>query len=105
MATMNRRLAAFTLGIGLLAAAAGLGPSPASAQACYSTQQARAAVQAGQAQSLSSLLGAIYAVVPGQMVSSQLCNINGHLVYLVGVLSNGRVVQVSVDAATGRVSY
>jgi uncharacterized membrane protein YkoI len=94
MATMNRRLAA-----------AGFPPSPASAQTCYSTAQARAAVQAGQVMSLSSLIGAISAAVPGQIVSSQLCNINGHDVYLVGVLSNGRVVQVRVDAATGRVSY
>jgi len=93
-----------TVGIGLLAAA-GLGPSPASAQACYSTAQARAAVQAGEVQSLSSLIGAVYAAVPGQIVSSQLCNISGHNVYLVDVLSNGRVVQVRVDAATGRVSY
>jgi uncharacterized membrane protein YkoI len=99
---MTKGLYTFVLGLGLLAAGLfELGPSPVMAQSCYSTDQARSAVQAGQVQPLSNLVGQIQAVAPGQIVSSQLCNVGGRWVYLVSVLVGGQVRQVQVDAATG----
>jgi uncharacterized membrane protein YkoI len=54
---------------------------------------------------LSSLIGQIQAVAPGQIVSSQLCMVGGRYVYLVSVLVGGQVHQLRVDAASGGISY
>jgi len=106
MATMNRRLAAFTVGIGLLAAAAGLAPSPASAQSCYSAAQTRAMVQSGQVQPLSAFLGQIRSQVDQVLGGgAQLCTVNGRLKYRVQVLIQGRATTLWVDAQTGAMSY
>ncbi len=86
--------------------AAAFGPSPASAQMCYSAAQTRAAVQSGQVLPLSSLIGQVHAVAPGQIVSTQLCVVGGHYEYLLSVLVGGQVHQVRMDATTGNpISY
>jgi uncharacterized membrane protein YkoI len=102
---MDRLLIALLLAIGLSTAAAVVGPSPASAQTCYSAAETRAVVQSGQILPLSSLIGQIQAVAPGQIVSSQLCMVGGRYVYLVSVLVGGQVHQLRVDAASGGISY
>jgi uncharacterized membrane protein YkoI len=80
----------------------GAAPSAASAQACYTDAQIRAAIQSGQAQPLSSLLAAIRArFAGGQVVSSRLCPSGGRLSYFVSVLVGGRVQEVRLDAASG----
>ena len=100
---MKTQLAAPLVAIALAAAA--VASSPAAAQSCYSTQQARAAVQSGQILPLSSLIGQIQAVAPGQIVSSQLCMVGGQYIYLVSVLVGGQVQQLQVNATSGAVGY
>ena len=101
---MIKGLSALLLALALLATGPGaMGPSPAAAQSCYSTDQARGFAQSGQIQPLSNLITRIQAVAPGQIVSSQLCSVNGQLVYVVSVLVGGRVQLVQVNAATGAV--
>ncbi len=100
-ARMKRLAAAF-----LLALAVAAGSSPAAAQGCYSAGQIRAAVQAGQVVSLSSVIGQVKAMTGGEVLSSpQLCNIGGRLVYILNVLIGGQVRHVQVDGASGSISY
>jgi uncharacterized membrane protein YkoI len=101
---MNKGLLTLLVELALLAAGpADFGPSPAAAQTCYSTEQARASVQSRQVQPLSSLIAQVQAVAPGQIVSSQLCLVNGRFVYMVSVLVGGAVRLVQVDAVSGGV--
>jgi uncharacterized membrane protein YkoI len=101
---MTKWLPIGLLGIAILTAAPpAVGPAPALAQSCYSTQQARSVVQDGQVLPLSSLLGQVQAVAPGEIVSSQLCQVGGRYVYLLSVLVGGQVQEVRVDAATGAI--
>ncbi len=100
---MKRRLTALSVGFGLLAAVAA-GPSPASAQTCYSAAQTRAAVQSGQAQPLSAFLGEIRSRVDQVLGGgTQLCMVNGRLKYGVQVLVQGRATTLWVDAQTGAI--
>ncbi|HVY20487.1 MAG TPA: PepSY domain-containing protein [Bauldia sp.] len=78
---------------------------PAMADQCYSPAEARAMVQQGQAQPLSSVLRQIRAI--GQIVSTDamLCDVGGRLVYLIDVIQNGNVIHVQVDATSGQITY
>ncbi len=69
--------------------------APAQA-ACLSSSQTRQAVANGQARPLGSLS------VNGQILSAKLCEQGGGLVYVLSVLNNGNVSQVTLDARTGR---
>ncbi|WP_208985787.1 hypothetical protein [Pseudovibrio sp. Ad26] len=69
--------------------------APAQA-ACLSSSQTRQAVASGQARPLGSLR------VNGQILSAKLCQQGGRLVYVLSVLNNGNVSQVTLDARTGR---
>jgi uncharacterized membrane protein YkoI len=89
----------------LLVGPAVIAPSPASAQACLSQSDVRAAVQSGRAIPLSGLLGQIRATVGGEVLSSSLCDYGGRLMYLVNVLSGGQVTRLTVDAQSGAISY
>jgi uncharacterized membrane protein YkoI len=89
----------------LLAGPEVIGASPASAQACLSQSDVRAAVDSGRAIPLSSVLGQIRATVGGEVLSSSLCDYGGQLVYLVNVLSGGQVTRLTVDAQSGAISY
>ncbi|MTI17050.1 hypothetical protein E1162_07335 [Rhodobacteraceae bacterium RKSG542] len=64
---------------------------------CLSPQQTRQAVNSGQARPLGSLN-----VGGGQIVSAQLCQRGRGLVYVLKVLKNGKVQNVTVDAKSGR---
>ncbi|SDT99194.1 PepSY domain-containing protein [Stappia sp. ES.058] len=73
---------------------------PALAQAqCLSQSQARAAVSNGQAQPLGRVAGS----VRGEIVRADLCREGGRLVYVLSVLSGGRVDTRVVDAQSGNV--
>jgi hypothetical protein len=73
---------------------------PTSAQAqCLSQPQARAAVSSGQALPLGRVAGA----VGGEIVRADLCREGGRLVYVLSVLSGGRVDTRVVDAQSGQV--
>ena len=101
---MTKGLYTLVFGLALLLSGpADIGPSPAAAQSCYSTEQARASVQSRQVQPLSNLIPQIQAVAPGQIVSSQLCLVDSRLIYMVSVLVGGVVRLVQVDALTGGV--
>lgn len=74
---------------------------PSLADGCLSQGEARQAVQSGQAVTFSQLRGGI----PGEVLSAQLCNSGGRLVYLVNVLvDGGQVKRLRVDAQSGAVS-
>ncbi|MHC5654266.1 PepSY domain-containing protein [Stappia sp.] len=67
--------------------------------ACLSQGEARAAVQNGEAQPLGRVAGA----VGGEIVRADLCREGGRLVYVLSVLSGGRVANRVVDARSGQV--
>lgn len=78
-----------------------LSGGPALAEGCLSQGEARTAVRNGQAASLSQLRAGI----PGEVLSAQLCQSGGGLVYLVSVLvDGGQVKRLRVDATSGAVS-
>ncbi len=60
--------------------------------ACLTAQQARHAVQNNQAVPLSAL------AINGQIISAQLCQQGGRLVYVLKVLNEGNVNRLVVDA-------
>jgi uncharacterized membrane protein YkoI len=100
---MSRILAILALAVSLWTAAV-VAPLPASAQgACLSDAQARTAIGQGQARPLANLIAAVQARFGGQVVSSRLCQNGGRLAYLVTLLINGQVREVSVDAVSGAV--
>ncbi len=99
-----------TLAFGLalfLAGPAGVGAVPAAADQCLSAAETRAAVASGQAVPLSSVLRAIRAAVPGDIVRQQLCEMGGRLIYLVDVYSSAgaNTTHVQIDAQTGSINY
>ena len=106
---MTRKiLTILSLGMALnLTRPAGHGAAPAAAQACLSQGEVQAAVQSGQAVSLATFLGAINAATGGGEVlsSPMLCNVGGQLVYVVNVLSGGKVTRLNVNAQTGAIGY
>jgi len=102
----RKTVSALFLGIALtVAGLAGLGADPALAEQCFTPSETRAMVQNRQAITLSGVLGEIRAV--GQIVSSDplLCDVGGRLVYLIDVISKGRVIHMQVDAQTGNITY
>jgi len=96
-------LLASAVGLGLAGSLpASLGPTAALAQGCLSPGEARAAVQRGDAVSLSAILGQIEANGGQILPPPQLCSRGGRLVYIVNVLGRGgRVKRLVVDAASG----
>lgn len=76
----------------------------ARAAGCLSSSEARAAVQSGKALALSQLLGGIRSAAGGEIVPPpQLCDQGGRLVYIVNVLSGGKVKKLTVDARSGSI--
>ena len=69
------------------------------AQACLSGQQARAAVQSGEAISMRKLSAA----VGGQVLHPQLCRSGGRLVYRITILKGNEPIKLTVDAASGSI--
>lgn len=73
---------------------------PATAQAeCLSQREARQAVEAGEARPLGSVAGS----AGGEIVRAELCRQGGQLVYVLSVLSGGRVQERVIDARSGQV--
>lgn len=66
--------------------------------ACLNQNQARQAVASGQARPL----GAVSRSVGGEIVRADLCERGGRLVYVLSVLSGGKVTKRVVDARSGR---
>ena len=97
-------LLTIVLGITLLVAGVTGPDRTAQAAGCLSSSEARAAVQSGQALPLSQMLGRIRSAAGGEIVPPpQLCNQSGHLVYIVNVLSGGKVTKLTVDAKSGSI--
>jgi len=95
----NLTLAAF-LGTCFLVFGWGGGAEIARAQGCLSQGEARSAVASGQAAPLSAFVGGLRS--SGDVVSSQLCDRGGRLVYVVNVVNgNGQVSRVTIDARSG----
>lgn len=67
---------------------------PAAAN-CLSQGEARQVVASGQARSLGSVAGS----VGGEIVKAQLCRQGGGYVYVISVLKNGQVTNVTVNAS------
>lgn len=66
---------------------------PAAAN-CLSQSEARQVVASGQARSLGSVAGSL----GGEIVRAQLCRQGGGYVYVISVLRNGQVSNVTVNA-------
>jgi len=67
---------------------------------CLSGEQARSAVDSGQALPIANFAGGL----GGEVVKVQMCRQGSQLVYVVGVLqSNGQVIRRVVDARSGQV--
>lgn len=75
------------------------------AQACLSQSDARQAVQSGQVNPLSTMMGNIRAQAGGKVLPNpKLCHSGGGLVYLINILTGGgKVRQMTVDALTGAI--
>lgn len=67
---------------------------PASAN-CLSQAEARAVVASGQAKPLGSVAGQ----AGGEIIKAQLCRQGGGYVYVLSVLKNGKVTNVTVNAS------
>ncbi|MBO9424429.1 MAG: PepSY domain-containing protein [Labrenzia sp.] len=61
---------------------------------CLSQAEARAVVASGQAQPL----GAVAGQAGGEIIKAQLCRQGGGYVYVLSVLKNGQVTNVTVNA-------
>ena len=66
---------------------------------CLDARAVNAAVASGQVLPLRSVSGAL----GGEVVRASLCRQGGRLVYVLSVMSGGRVSERVVDARTGRV--
>lgn len=99
---MRLRFASLAL-LGLLAAS-GAGKAGA-ADACLSPEEMREVVAAkGVVPPLAALRAARTVVARGETLRAVLCPGEGGLVYLITLLDGqGRMVQVTVDAASGKV--
>ena len=84
---------------GCLAVALAFSATTGAEAACLSQSEARAAVSSGEARPLGSIAGA----VSGEIVRADLCREGGRLVYVLSVLTGGRVANMVVDARSGRV--
>ncbi|QDG79768.1 hypothetical protein FJ695_22480 [Labrenzia sp. PHM005] len=62
---------------------------------CLSQAEARAVVASGQAKSLGSVAGQ----AGGEIIKAQLCRQGGGYVYVLSVLKNGKVTNVTVNAS------
>jgi hypothetical protein len=71
------------------------------AMICLGDNEGRAALQANQALPLAQILQRIGAV--GQLISQQLCRVDGRFVWVISERNGGAVTQRVVDAATGQV--
>ena len=84
-------------------ALAALAPPPARARD-DDHERARAAMQAGEIRPLAELLAAIEARYVGRVIETELDREDGRWVYSFKLLPpTGRVFELEVDAATGRV--
>jgi hypothetical protein len=102
---MFRRILIF-LALCAFVSVSSFGPaSSAYADGCLSPGQAREAAQSGQIMPLSRIIGQIRAAANGEILPPpQLCNIGGHFVYLVNVLTRGgQVTRLTVDASSGNI--
>ncbi len=96
---MSRTLTRTLIAACLTAAVAGPA-GPAAAAGCLSPDEARRAVASGEALRLGEVAG----LVGGDIVSAELCDRGGRLVYRLAVIrGGGKVVTVVVDARTGQV--
>jgi hypothetical protein len=77
----------------------------AHADGCLTPGEARAVAQSGEIMPLSRVIGQIRAAANGEILPPpQLCNIGGHYVYLVNVLTrDGQVTRLTVDASSGNI--
>jgi uncharacterized membrane protein YkoI len=99
--TLSRAL---VLVASLLATTAALYPAGALAQGCLSAGDIRAAVAKGEVTPLSGIISQIEAATGGQVQSfPQLCNVGGRLIYIVNVLTGGKLQRVQVDARSGSI--
>jgi hypothetical protein len=97
-------LRALVVGTSLLWGAGSLAPTAAAAQGCLSAGDIRAAVAKGEATPLSGIISQIEAATGGQVQSfPQLCNVGGRLVYIVNVLTGGKLKRIQVDAQSGSI--
>lgn len=79
--------------LGLLAAA------PAQAQACLDKRQIQDAVSSGEIQSLNAVLASAGVGSNAEILSVQVCDQGGRLVYVIGVLGpSGEAQNLVVDA-------
>lgn len=82
----------------LLGAVLAVSATSGAEAACLSQSEARTAVSSGEARPLGSIAGA----VSGEIVRADLCREGGRLVYVLSVLTGGRVANMVVDARSGR---
>jgi hypothetical protein len=97
-------LRALVLGTSLFWGAGGFAPMAIAAAGCLSAGDIRAAVAKGEATPLSGIISQIEAATGGQVQSfPQLCNVGGRLVYIVNVLTGGKLQRIQVDARSGNI--
>lgn len=81
-----------------------LGSAPAHADRDHDQDRARAAVQAGQALPLKTVLARLEREAPGQLLDVELERQGGRWIYEIKLLQpGGRLVKLEVDAATAEV--
>jgi uncharacterized membrane protein YkoI len=88
----------------IAAGLAGL-PTGASAQACFTPEEARHHVMSQGLVPLQEIVGSGGSrATAAELVSARLCEINGTLVYMVAMLErNGKLLRMTVDARSGKV--
>lgn len=88
----------------VLAAACADGANGAELSGCLGKEQQRAALAAGRVISLSDAKRAV-AARKGEVVRARLCQRQNGLVYLLTLLArDGKVIHLTVDAASGRLA-
>ena len=95
------RLAAWMLALAMASAAL---PARADRDRGHDQDRARAAVQAGQALPLKTVLARLEREAPGQVLDVELEQKDGRWIYEIKLLQpGGRLVKLEVDAATAEV--
>jgi uncharacterized membrane protein YkoI len=90
----------FVLTVLLLVAAVQL--AAAEPRRCLSGEERRAVVRSHKLVPLAKVISRVRAHYPGDLVAVRLCQEGKHFLYVLTVLPhNGKVVNASVDAATG----
>ena len=90
----------FVLAVVLLIAAVQL--AAAEPRRCLSGEERRSAVRSHKLVPLAKAISRVRAYYPGDLVAVRLCQEGKHLLYVLTVLPrSGKVVNASVDAATG----